>query len=74
MIVFTWVLPYYLIRLPDALSFKLYYLIDQSLDDSDAQIIILSPVIVVYDYKILVDGYQELLHIEFFNQSVHYFV
>ena len=63
MIVLLWMLPDHFIRLPDALSFQFNDFVDQSFYNSDSKVVILSSIAVVYDYKILMNRNQELLHV-----------
>jgi hypothetical protein len=55
MVILTWMLSYNFVRLPDALPFKLHYFIYQCFYNSDAEVVVLGPVVVIYNYKVLVD-------------------
>jgi hypothetical protein len=55
MVILTWVLSYNFVRLPNAFPFKLHYFINQCFYNSDAEVVVLGSVVVIYNYKVLVD-------------------
>ena len=74
MVIWAWVVLNHGVALHDLFTFKLHDFVYKGFHNSDAQIIILRPVVVVNDNQILVDRNQEFWHVQLFNQLIHYFI
>lgn len=55
------------IRLPYSLAFEFYDFVDQSLHNSDTQVIVLSFVLVVNNYKVLMYCEEKSFHLDLFD-------
>ena len=60
------------IRHPNLFSLQLDNFIDQCFHNTNPQIVILCFTVVIYDRQVLMDSDEELLHIQLFDELIHY--